>query len=133
MVSAFVQVPRVTGGTEFRANVARVASRLHVFRLDVEGHGVLVPRGVGAVRAAKPRAARRHFGKGENPLLDFLPQGAYRLERFILRIFSNPCGICFCADAKHSLMNSILHTEDKCILPTEHALPRHVPTAESCI
>lgn len=137
MVSALVQVPGITRGAEFRANGARVASGLHVARLDVEGHGVLVPRGVGAVRAAKSRAARCHFGQGENPLLDFLlfplPDEAYRIGTIYFAHFSNPCGICFCADAKHSLMNSILHTKDKCILPIEHALPRHVPTTVSCI
>ena len=56
--------------------------------LDVEGHGVLVPRGVMAVRAPKPRAPRLNGRKGENPFPNFRLQ-AYTLHVRLKQIYSD--------------------------------------------
>ena len=58
--------------------------------LDVKGHGVLVPRGVMAVRAAKPRAPGLKGRQGENPFPNFRLQ-AYTLHVILKQnLFTQP-------------------------------------------
>ena len=56
--------------------------------LDVEGHGVLVPRGVTAVRATKPRAPGLKGRHGKNPSPNFRLQ-AYTLQVKLKQIYSD--------------------------------------------
>ena len=78
MISALVEVPSVARGAEFVADWAGVASGLHVLRLNMQRHGMLVPGGVRTLRTAKPGASWLHLGQGEYAPLNFRPHFAYR-------------------------------------------------------